>query len=118
MDSYEIQIEGLKLHGFHGVLPEEARLGQFFILDLFLKVARLGPEDQADQVVDYGAVSLAVEGVFSATRYQLIESLAEKILEALAEFQGIQTAKLKISKPSPPIPLVMKGVSVTLTRTY
>jgi len=117
MSLYEIEIQGLKLFGHHGVLPEEEKIGQFFILDLRLE-AQEPKEDRPDQMVDYGQVALAVERLFLEHRFLLIESLAQHILKGLEMFSKIHAISLKIAKPNPPIPLPLDHVAVTLRRDY
>ena len=83
MERYQIHISGLKLFGFHGVLPHEAEIGQFFILDLTLEVERSSRADDVSSIVDYGKVSEVVKLAFDSNRYQLIESLADAIFSSL-----------------------------------
>ena len=116
MEHYHININGLKLFGHHGVLPHEAEIGQFFLIDLTLKVERENPSDEVASVVDYGHVSLAVKSIFDAHRYQLLESLVEAIFIGLKEYPAIKGARITIAKPNPPIPLPLDSVAVTYER--
>ena len=116
MERYQIHISGLKLFGFHGVLPHEAEIGQFFILDLTLEVERSSRADDVSSIVDYGKVSEVVKLAFDSNRYQLIESLADAIFTSLKAFSAIQVARITIAKPNPPIPLSLESVSVTFER--
>ena len=51
--SYQIQISGISVKGFHGVLPSEKKNGQKFVVDLALKVKGNVKKDDIKSVVDY-----------------------------------------------------------------
>jgi len=53
-----VLLQGLLFHAFHGVLPEERRLGQKFTVDLALSLdlRAAGRSDQLEQTVSYADV--------------------------------------------------------------
>lgn len=53
-----IQLRDLKLFGYHGVLPEEKRNGQDFLIDatLFLSLRQAGLTDNLRHTVNYASV--------------------------------------------------------------
>ncbi|PNH05002.1 Dihydroneopterin aldolase, partial [Tetrabaena socialis] len=53
-----IHLTGMRFHGRHGVLPEETRLGQPFVVDAKLQVdtSRAGASDALADTVNYAAV--------------------------------------------------------------
>ncbi|GIL53851.1 hypothetical protein Vafri_9484 [Volvox africanus] len=53
-----IHINNMRFHGRHGVLPEETRLGQNFLVDIKLEVdaTRAGASDALEDTVNYVAV--------------------------------------------------------------
>ena len=57
-----IELHGLELHGFHGVLGEEQRLGQPFLFDVWLDAAEPGA-DRIEDALDYRDVAACVADV-------------------------------------------------------
>ena len=58
----EITLTGLRAHGFHGVYPEERRVGQEFVVDVTMTVdtRRAAASDDVTDTVHYGDVAEAV----------------------------------------------------------
>jgi len=79
----KVEIVGLELFGFHGVLPEE-EVGQTFLYDVSLEVGDRGTNDQIEDAVDYREVANVVREV-NARRFNLIEALATTLADAVYE---------------------------------
>jgi len=79
----KVEIVGLELFGFHGVLPEE-EVGQTFLYDVALEVGDRGTNDQIEDAVDYRDVANVVREV-NAQRFNLIEALASTLADAVYE---------------------------------
>ncbi|MDT8445534.1 MAG: dihydroneopterin aldolase [bacterium] len=119
MAHYGIEILGLTLYGYHGVFAEERRLGQEFIVDLWLEAEAGEPlNDAVDQVLNYGEVAQAVAQRVTGEPVELIETLALQILDDLSRFERLKSAKIRLSKPNPPVPLALERVAVLFTRSY
>lgn len=79
----KIEIVGLELFGFHGVLPEE-EVGQTFLYDVALEVGDRGTNDRIEDAVDYREVANVVREV-NAQRFNLIEALATALADTVYE---------------------------------
>ena len=81
----EIHIENLEIFAHHGVLPEETRLGQKFLISLtmYLDVRPAGTADCLEKTVHYGEVSGFLTAYLQKHTYQLIEAAAEHLAEEL-----------------------------------
>jgi dihydroneopterin aldolase len=115
-----ILIDDLRLFGYHGVLPEEAVLGQRFRIDLRcgLDLMEAGRSDDVAHTVHYGQLIALVETIVTTHRYQLIERLAEVIAqEALTAFPRIETILVRITKPEAPVPSATGIVAVEIERS-
>ncbi|OGH01970.1 MAG: dihydroneopterin aldolase [Candidatus Lambdaproteobacteria bacterium RIFOXYD1_FULL_56_27] len=119
MERYQIEVLGLKLFGHHGVLPEETKLGQEFGLDFWLEVETLdlGADDPA-QVVNYAQVVALAQEVFATGPFLLLEALGQAILNRLGALPGLKAAKLRVTKPRPPILVPLDHVGIVLSKTY
>lgn len=115
----EFHIEGLALHGRHGVLEAERSLGQHFYLDLEI-TADIGDADTTDNLEDtlhYGQVIKAASQAFNARHYALIEAAAGSVGDELLRlFPKILTIRVTVHKPSAPVAAFIDDLAVTIER--
>jgi len=109
-----IAIEGIKVHAFHGCLPEEEKTGNNFIVDLFIETDTTAAEqsDELGDTVDYQqAINLVIREM--KQRSKLLEHVAHRILEKLfLDFPEISSAQIKVQKLNPPVSGEVGKVSV------
>lgn len=109
----------MEFYGYHGVFPEENKLGQRFITDLTveLDLKKAGTTDQLEYTVNYAELYNICKEIVEGSPYKLVESVSEKIAEAtLKRFSNIHSCTVKIIKPDPPIPGHYQSVAVEITR--
>lgn len=114
-----IELKGMQFYGYHGVHAKETSLGQPFRLNLqlFLSLAEAGQTDDLEQTVDYGAVYQQVKEIIEGKPFRLLEALAENIAqEVLDSFSQVQGIVVELEKPAPPIPGILAGAGVVITR--
>ena len=113
-----ITLIGLRVRGFHGVLAEERRDGQDFVVDatLTLDVTAAAQSDDLAQTVDYGALAERLAAVVSGEPVQLIETLAVQLAEVCLTDERVREAEVTVHKPSAPISVPFADVSVTVVR--
>ena len=100
--SDRILLEGMIFEGTHGVHPEEQRTAQPFEVDveLALNLQPAGLADELSLTADYARVFEACRQVVESTRFNLIEALAEAIIEELlAGFPVVDAVTVRIRKP-------------------
>lgn len=113
-----IHLKKLRFHGTHGVLPEEAVLGQPWIidLDLVVDIARAAATDDLAETVNYVAVHDLVRDIVTGERVALVETLANRILSAVLSAQPrVRSATVVIHKPHVPIAGAHEGIAITAT---
>ena len=116
----KIYVNRMEFYGYHGVFPEENRLGQRFIVDLTvtLDLKNAGESDDLDYSVNYGELFQVCQRIVEGKPYKLVEAVAEKIASAvLNEFPLIENVTVKLIKPDPPIPGHYRSVAVEITRS-
>jgi dihydroneopterin aldolase len=93
-------------------------LGQWFSVDLELWVdlRQAGSSDRLEATVDYGPIVQAVQTLVKASRFQLLESLAEAIASLVLEQTGIPKVRVSLTKLNPPIPDFSGQVTLVITR--
>jgi dihydroneopterin aldolase len=113
-----LRLTGLRVQGFHGVLPEERRNGQEFVVDvvLHLDVAEAAAADDLGRTVDYGALAEELAQVVAGEPVDLIETLAERLAGVCLAHRPVLTAEVTVHKPQAPIAVPFDDVSVTVVR--
>ncbi len=96
-----IELYGLVVFGHHGYLEEERRLGQRFLVDLWVDLDEdAAASDQIDETVDYRRLAGLVKEVFSGPSRLLLEGLAGAVADGvLARFAEIQRVRVRVRKP-------------------
>jgi 7,8-dihydroneopterin aldolase/epimerase/oxygenase len=116
-----ININGLQSYAYHGLIEEERRLGQKFVLDLKANL-RETPTHRDDELVASVRYDSLVEETLNLTQssqFQTLEALGEQIARGLlGRFAQIESVLVKVAKFSPPIPAAVEqvGVEIGLSR--
>lgn len=109
----------MEFYGYHGVFPEETRLGQRFVVDLivFVDLKKAGETDELEHSVNYGELFRVCKEIVEGKPFKLVEAVAEKIAETvLSQFTLVSEVTIKVIKPDPPIPGHYRSVAVEITR--
>ena len=114
----KIHINGLRIHGHHGVLAQERRVGNEFVYDIIIEtdIAKAAANDDLGATINYAEV-IDIVKLINSTPSLLLENVAYRLNKALRErFPSITHMTITVSKPSPPIPSIdLKSVSVTIS---
>ncbi|MFD2671509.1 dihydroneopterin aldolase [Marinicrinis sediminis] len=115
----KISLSGMQFYGYHGVFPEENKLGQRYRVDaeLYMDLQASGQSDRLEDTVNYATIVDTIRGIVEGKPYQLIEAVAEHIARAvLAEYDQVQALTVRVIKPNPPFDIHFDGVSVEIYR--
>jgi 7,8-dihydroneopterin aldolase/epimerase/oxygenase len=113
-----VELRGLELPGRHGVLEWERETEQLFLYDVELEL----PEPAADELegtVDYREVVLLIRELSDERGFQLLESLAAAVADALIErFAQVEGVRVRVRKPEvePGAPVEYAAASVRRER--
>ncbi len=119
--SDQIKIKNLEVYAYHGVFPEETKLGQKFLVDaaLYTDTRKAGFTDNLRLSVDYGTVCHFITEYMKEHTFKLLEAVAEHLAEAiLQEIPGVERIDLEIKKPWAPIALPIETASVAISRGW
>ena len=96
-----IELAGLVVFGHHGYLEEERRLGQRFLVDLWVDVDETAAgSDQIADTVDYRRLAGLVREVFTGPERLLLEGLAGAVAEGvLGRFAAAERVRVRVRKP-------------------
>lgn len=118
MTQDRIRLSGVRARGFHGVLADERRDGQEFVVDVELAVdlSAAGASDELSSTVDYSALAVAVVDEITGPPCDLIEALAERIADRVLDDPRIAEVTVTVHKPQAPIAVAFDDVAVTVVR--
>jgi dihydroneopterin aldolase len=113
-----ISLTGLRVYGRHGVLPEERRDGQDFVIDVQLTVDTRGAaaSDELADTVDYAILADRLAATVAGAPVNLIETLASRLADACLADERVISAQVTVRKPGAPIPHAFSDVAVTVVR--
>ncbi len=112
-----IQLNDIKLWGFHGCLSDERKIGSYFTINLtlFYDTSKAESSDSLNDTIDYSAIYNLVEKEFKQPS-NLLENVCRRILNSIhTEFSEILNSVIKINKLNPPMKGEIHSASVTLS---
>jgi dihydroneopterin aldolase len=114
-----IELRSLVVFGHHGYLEEERRLGQRFLVDLWVDVR--GPAsdtDRIDDTVDYRRLAELVREVFAGRERLLLEGLAGAVADGIVErFTAVERVRVRVRKPDVVLDPPVDYAAVVVERT-
>jgi dihydroneopterin aldolase len=116
--SDRIELRGLRVRGHHGVLPEERRDGQLFVVDVVLEVdtSRAAASDDLADTVDYADLAARLAAVVSGEPVALIETLAARLASVALEGGQVAAVEVTVHKPEAPVGQPVDDVVVRIRR--
>lgn len=115
-----IELSGLKAYGYHGVFPEEKRVGQEFQVDVtcWLDFSLAAETDDLAATVDYAELARIAHEVVAGPSCDVIERVAGLIADKImATFAQLFAVEVTVHKPHAPIPLEFSDVAVVARRS-
>ncbi|KPL51777.1 MULTISPECIES: dihydroneopterin aldolase [Hyphomicrobiales] len=115
-----ILLSRIAVYAYHGVFPEEERLGQRFYIsiDARLDLKPAGTSDDWHKTASYDQIAEIVVKVSTGQRFHLIEALAERVASQILErFAIITSVLVRVEKPAAPIPTILDGVTIEIERS-
>ncbi|GAB4152293.1 MAG: dihydroneopterin aldolase [Cyanobacteria bacterium J069] len=113
-----IYLTGMRAFGYSGFLEAEQVLGQWFQVDLTLRVdlSKAAESDRLDDTYDYSTDVAAVLNLIQTERFRLIERLAGAIAQIMLSSGQVEQVTVRLTKVNPPIPDFTGQVAVEITR--
>jgi dihydroneopterin aldolase len=113
-----IEVSGLSLYTRHGVSEAEREIGQRLVFDVAFELDDCDATvtDRVEDTVDYADVCEQVALAAQERSYKTLERLCAAVADRLIERYGIESVRVKATKPEPPIPLPVEEVSVEVWR--
>ena len=100
-----LRLPGIRLTGFHGVHPKERKHGNRFEVDVEVVCSSVDAveTDELKDTIDYQGIGDVVREINSRQTFNLIESFAGTITNALLKkYDAISAVTVRVSKLAPP----------------
>jgi dihydroneopterin aldolase len=113
-----VEIRGLELLAYCGVLDEEQARRQPFRLDLdlYLDLRAAGASDDLADTVDYGAVTDKVMALVEGERFTLVERLAQRVADLAFESPAVAAVTVTVAKIRPPLAVHVDSTGARIHR--
>ncbi|MDP8201692.1 MAG: dihydroneopterin aldolase [Candidatus Tenebribacter burtonii] len=114
-----IHLHEMVFYGYHGIHPEERKLGQRFIVNFSYETEQANDKriKHLEDTVDYTKVYAIIKHTLEEREFYLLEVCANTILDSILEsFPAITYVNVKIKKPSVPINGSLGSVEVEMER--
>lgn len=115
----KIYLNEMIFYGYHGVHPEERKLGQRFVVNFSYETKKEHDTEikLLDDTIDYTKVYAIIKNAIEKHSFQLLENCANTILDSILKaFPTIVLATVRIKKPSVPINGSLSSVEVEMER--
>lgn len=112
-----INVNGIRVYAYHGCLPEEAKIGGEYIVDVKVETDFSSAEktDDLHDTVDYCVIFDSVKAEM-AIRSKLIEHVARRIGTNLRmHYPRANSFMVRVTKINPPMNGAVDHVSVEIT---
>ncbi len=115
-----IRVLGMEFVACHGVHPEEKTKPQRFEVDveISLDLSSSSASDCLEDTVDYSRIVSSVREALEGEPCNLLERLAGKILDRIAEFAPGGNATVRVRKPNAPLSTPFRTVEVELEKEF
>ena len=111
-----ILLENIIFYAYHGVLPQERRVGNEYIVNLKinLDLSKAAESDVLEDTISYADVYEDVKAEMQIPS-KLLENAAYRIIKRLKrKYKQIQNIEIKLSKRNPPMGAQLDCASVVL----
>lgn len=116
----KIVLESMRFYAYHGVMPQERKVGNHFVVDVTLvaPLEKAVMSDDLEDTMNYAVVYEVIKEQMEIPS-NLIEHVAGRIINALKErFPQLEEVELKLSKLNPPFNGDISCASVILNKRY
>ena len=113
MSATRLFLTGIGASGRHGANPGEKDEPQDFIVDLDVEVDVTG--DRLGETADYRALIATARGVVERQSFDLLESLAAAVAQAILTHEGVVKVTAIVHKPAAAGSNDVQGVAAAFT---
>ncbi|NLR62155.1 dihydroneopterin aldolase [Chitinophaga polysaccharea] len=113
-----IALEQASFYAYHGLYPEETILGNYFMLDVAVRIPGTVPVDDLSETVNYQGIYEIAQTVMAVPR-PLLEEVVYELSAALKQrYPTIQHSIVTLRKMNPPMGASIRNSLVSLEKDY
>ena len=116
----KIILKGMRFYGYHGNLPAEKALGQWFQVDVELtldELSKAAATDALEYTLNYAALYAGIKLIMQGASVNLIETLAGRIMDNCFQFYKVTAARVRVEKPQAPLGGPLEYAAIELSRS-
>jgi len=116
LTSSYISLRNVRFHAFHGVMPQERRVGADFLVTLRVgyPLEKAMQSDEVGDTLNYATLYAVVQAEMMKPS-NLLEHLAGRIADAIVKrFPQVTSIDMELSKQNPPMGADCDGVGVEI----
>jgi len=110
-----IRVSGIRIYAKHGVFDYEKVRDQLFVVDMKVRLRTAPREDEVENTIDYAQLVEIARRQLQAAPKNLIETLAQAILQEVLSLPLVARAKITLHKPQVDLGAPISDVSVTVS---
>jgi dihydroneopterin aldolase len=101
----QLILKDMRFYGFHGIREDERQMGQWFEIDMtaFADLREAALSDDIQRGLSYSVLYQGIKGIAEGTPVNLIETLAQKIIDFCLSWPQIQGVRVLVKKPQAPL---------------
>ena len=109
-----IKLKNMQFYGYHGFYDHEKKLGAPFEVDVEItkSFSQLASADDINLTINYDSIFSLVNNLVTNSKYNLIETLAEKISNKILSDYDINKVVVRVRKPKVQINGILDTVEV------
>jgi dihydroneopterin aldolase len=113
-----IALEQAAFYAYHGLYPEEAVIGNHFLLDVAVRIPGALPVDDLSETVNYQGIYEVAKAVMAVPR-PLLEEVVYALSDALKQrYPAIRHSIVTLRKMAPPMGADIRNSLVSLEKDY
>ena len=109
-----IFLQGIQIYAYHGVLPQENKVGSYYYIDIDIKTdfSKASETDELDKTINYAEIFSCIKEEMKIPS-KLLENVIERIAKRLFNtLPSIEEIDIKISKENPPMSAIGQRIGV------
>ncbi len=113
-----VELRGLRVSAFCGVLPEELERRQPIEIDLdvYADLRRAGESDDLSDTVDYGGLCDMIDRIAEQEHFGLLERFASRLSEVALSDPHVAGCLVRVRKLRPPVAQQLATTGVQIER--
>lgn len=101
-----VRLSNMVFYGYHGALAAEKETGRRYEVDCEIEtdISKAAKSDHLEDALNYISIYNIVEEFLQDHRYNLVETLAQRLMEEIKKRTKADRVTIRVRKRIPPVP--------------